>query len=486
MFALKKSKTNKSILNKNVLCFTLRIVNSGASAFEPRLVERIKVVSGSLRAVCLGPRGVLQRAELLGSGGQEDDHLIGIRKHVENEHLRLVRVGLLGLDDLPLRAHVGDLLVGEVEGEGREGAAEEEAEGEGVDADVGRAKAELPRLGVCHVTGLVADLRVLDNAVLAVTHAEGADTLIGVGLRDGLGGAVRTVLVHKPDEGGVADLGKDVVDAVLVDDLDAGGLHLVECTALYKALIDAGIPVGGKCDLVGLLQEHLALRVEGREHPLAEEVDLLLGDPKELLLGKELARLGIGGVARHDVPVDKLAGGLGGGLGELCLGEVLDGKDPVGLDLKQRLLGGKAEVVHPLGVVVAEPAALAAGKEEDGNLPGGDEVEAGGLPLLLVALAGAVQVDNSRERGDRGGGARELSPADKVTHALEGGVVDVLGDLLLDLGLGLLADVKLAVNSFHWLVLLMSFSIKSFFPLTERTDVMHASLALCCFFFFVS
>ena len=342
--------------------------------------------------------------------------------------------------------------MGEVERQRRQGAPEEEPEGERVDADVGRPEAELPRLRVPHVARLVADLRVLDDAVLAVPHAEGPDALVGVRLRDGLGGAVRAALVDEPDESGVADLGEDVVDAVLIDDLDAGRLHLVESAALHEPLIDAGVPVGREGNLVGSLEEHLTLGVERREHPLAEKVDFLGGDGEELLGGEELTRLGVGGVARHDVPVDKLAGRLGGSCGELGLGETLDGKDAVGLDLEQGLPGREAEVVHPLRVVVPEPAPLAAGEEEDGDLPRGDEAEAGRLPGVLVGVAGAVQIDDAGERGDRGGGAGELSPADEVAHALKSGGVDVLGDLLLELCLGIVADVKFAVNSFHCLV----------------------------------
>ena len=98
--------------------------------------------------------------------------------------------------------------------------------------------------------------------------------------------------------------------------------------------------------LPGGLQQQLALQVHTRHGALLEEHNALLAEPEELAPLEELARLGVGELARHDVPgqshlLQRAAGRRGR--------QLTQPQQPLRLQLEQALSGRQPDAVAPLG-----------------------------------------------------------------------------------------------------------------------------------------
>ncbi|KAH6609319.1 hypothetical protein Trco_002665 [Trichoderma cornu-damae] len=362
--------------------------DGGASLLGPAKTLGHDVGLAGLGIVLAGAAGILEGRKLVAAVHLHAGKLVEGKQGeaVKDELLELDAVGLGGLDELPgLEIGGGDLLAGDVVGQlvRPPGDALQEAERVVVVDDVGRAELEqMGMAGVASLGSLLVDLGVLDNVGLAVLAENQADRLGGVALPHNLGGNVDVEGGREADEDGVGNLDQAVVDAVGVDVLDAALAHVVQDAGDDEGLVDAAVAVGGDGHLALALQEDLALVGDARQDALLEDLDIVLVEPEEVVVGEEVLGGPASRTAGHDIPGDHDLGDAGPGGGQL-----LDLADALGLDLEEGLVRGQANVEAALGGRASQPGSLAAGHEHDGHLVAADEVQAGLVPLVDVDRA---------------------------------------------------------------------------------------------------
>ena len=117
------------------------------------------------------------------------------------------------------------------------------------------------------------------------------------------------------------------------------------------------MPVGTAKDVPGLLHQELAiLECQRRHRPLLEERNLRLGQAEVLVLPEE--RLGV--LVRHRRGHHQQRHWLAV--------TPAQGEHFVGVDLKQRLVGNRADLEQPLGFVEPQTGALPARDQQHGHL----------------------------------------------------------------------------------------------------------------------
>lgn len=341
-----------------------------------------------LGVVLAGAAGVLERRKLIGTVNLHAGKLVKSKKReaVKDKLLELDAVWLGRLDQLS-RLKVGgrNLLAGDVVGQlvSPQRDALQEAEGVVVVDNVGGAVLEeLGVAGVASLSSLLVNLGVLHNVRLAVLGEDQADRLGSITLSYDLGGNVDVEGCREADEDGVGDLDKAVVNAVSVDVLYTALAHVVQNARNDESLVDAAVAIRGDGNLALALQDDLALIGDARQNTLLKDLDVLLLEAKEVVLGEKLLGGFAGRSAGHDVPGnnDLVNAGLLGS-------QLLDLADTLSLDLEEGLVGGQANVEAALGSRASQSGSLATGHEHDSNLVAANEVKAGLIPLVDVDWA---------------------------------------------------------------------------------------------------
>ncbi len=203
---------------------------------------------------------------------------------------------------------------------------------------------------------LLRQVAVLDHLEHAVGDHEVADLLERVRLRDRLAAHLAARQVVEAEEERVDRVDDRVVDLEVADVLDASASHVGERAAAVERPERPAVAVGRERQLVLLAEQHVALVVERRDHPLFEE-EHVLGRVAEMAVPlEEGARLGVVHLARHDVPRDHVPGVAG-------VGAQLLGEDP-----EERLVRDRRHRKLALGTVVAEPRPLPSRDEERRDL----------------------------------------------------------------------------------------------------------------------
>ena len=163
-----------------------------------------------------------------------------------------------------------------------------------------------------------------------------------------------------------------VVDLEVGELLEPTRAHVVERAGALQTEQAPAMPVGGNEQAVGFGEEHAPRRVQGRQHVLGEEEDILGRQSEVIVLLEEGACGGVVGGRRQDVPGRARSVALGGG------------EQSARMQLEERTGRHGSDRKHALGRVVAQARRLSARHENEPHAPGGQE--------LGSFLAGASRV----------------------------------------------------------------------------------------------
>mmetsp|Transcript_9076 Transcript_9076/g.19375 ORF Transcript_9076/g.19375 Transcript_9076/m.19375 type:complete len:358 (-) Transcript_9076:144-1217(-) len=269
-------------------------------------------------------------------------------------------------------------------------------------ADVPGAKDQSTVLFRSQLGHFFGHVGVFDDAGPFSPGGQHSHFFVGTGLPQGLVAAIRLLANAVSDEGGIGRFDEGVVDSKDVDVSDALGFHVGENGVFDHGGVDAAVAVGCHGERGGGFEDQFAVVGHGGEGALREEGDV----ESEVVVLSEVRRgLFVVEGGGHDVEGD----------GPVALaGQGAELLEALGDEAEERPPRGEADVVHPLGPVVAEAGALSAGQQEGGDFSGLDGVQAD--------LMGPFQQLGRGGVGGGGGGAGALEGLDFVFGGHVGGV----------------------------------------------------------------
>mmetsp|Transcript_3579 Transcript_3579/g.8781 ORF Transcript_3579/g.8781 Transcript_3579/m.8781 type:complete len:267 (-) Transcript_3579:185-985(-) len=261
-------------------------------------------------------------------------------------------------------------------------------------ADVPRIQPQCPCRRIHLSRRFLRDLTVLhDLGSSSLSSAQDADGLIRTSLGDHLRTAIGILLYAVSNEQRICRKYKGVVDRAAVDVADTAFAHVLQCSRVLQGAVDPAIAVWSPCHLAGRVHQDIAGEVQARQRALLEEEDVRRPEPEEVVLGKERLGLLVRHWARHHIPGDRAAA---------AAADLPEPHEPLRHELEERLLGGQADVIAPLGVCRAQASPLPPRQKQVSNPPSSDEGQTFADVVTPLLCREAREVRHFGERVDSG------------------------------------------------------------------------------------